>query len=491
MTPENTSESGKANISRMRIERGAVAMGTDGPLGSVEQIVMDENTGELRAIVVSRGADEVEIAATHIVPGSAVGRQLDLDIGMVDIRANPELARPYDPKRYVPVHEDLVLPTSDAESAALYSERPVVTGIRANAAEFVLPGAGSGQDGAVSGNSPDGPAIPSEASADDQPTLTLRAQRSLTGREQELDTAPPPIDVEPPITPDAVAATAAEIARQTKNPAEVRVSDETPPDVQESDEPPADVTTTTASASSETSGGESAASAADDDIWAAEASTPDSGEERHEDAMFVSERQFRELADDPAASEPYAAEEDDFMFDPESSNVRNLRSMGDSVWVAVPPMEETEPWQHPDYRWRSYNFDLNRPNEKWGIVMGGVLGVIAAVGTVLLLRRASRRKVSRALPGTANVGQTARDLARATRRQTLAAKDSLPAALDNMAGTARKVRRAASDLPGRWRWFRRGVRVGAAVAVPIAQVQLTRRKSAQESAARQAAEVTR
>ena len=91
---------------------------------------------------------------------------------------------------------------------------------------------------------------------------------------------------------------------------------------------------------------------------------------------FVSERQFQEMADDSSETDSLPIEEDVLVFDPESSSVRNLRSMGDSVWVAVPPLEASEPWEHPDYRWHSYNYDLNRPSN-WGILMGGVLGVIS------------------------------------------------------------------------------------------------------------------
>ncbi|HEV8190773.1 MAG TPA: PRC-barrel domain-containing protein, partial [Ktedonobacterales bacterium] len=142
MTLENTPESGGANVSRVHIERGAVVMGTDGPLGTVEQIVMDENTGELRALIVRGGrigadTEEVEIAASNVVPGTAAGHQVDLDIGLADIRAHPDLVRSYDPNRYVPVHEEVVLAASEASRAAAFSERPVVAEIRENAAEIV------------------------------------------------------------------------------------------------------------------------------------------------------------------------------------------------------------------------------------------------------------------------------------------------------------------------------------------------------------------
>jgi hypothetical protein len=66
----------------------------------------------------------------------------------------------------------------------------------------------------------------------------------------------------------------------------------------------------------------------------------------------------------------------------------------------------------------------------------------------------------------------------------------MPAAMQSAAGTARRVRRTAGDLPGRWRWFRRGVRVGAAVAVPLARVsQRWQRGKARDTVKRQPAVV--
>jgi hypothetical protein len=493
MTPENTFESGRANVNRVHIERGAVAMGTDGPLGTIEQIVMDGNTGELRALVIGggqSGTSEVAIAASHVVPGATDGHQVNLDIGMADIRAHPELALPYDPKQYVPVHEDLVLPSSEARSAATFSERPVVTEIRGNAAEVMLPGPSSTRlaqeesfaDDLDASTDDDLDAATTETALtpDEQPTIVLRAQRSLTAREQELDTSAPAVDVEPAIAPDEVAATAAVSSIQADSPAVAgQVADETP----------ADMTTAAPSPDLGTSSAEPEVGDADEDVWTAEASTPDSGEERHEENSFVSEQQFSEVleVDVPADGEAIVAEGGAFMSDVESSEMRNFRPMGNSVWVAVPPAEESVPWQQPDYRWRSYNFDLGRRSGNRGVVMGAVLGLIAAMGTLLLVRRASKRRASRLRVKTTTAGQTARELARTAQRQAVAAKEAVPAALESAADTARRMRRTVSDLPGRWRWFRRGVRVGTAVAVPLAQAQLSRRKQTQDTAARQAA----
>src|SRR5262245_48701270 len=134
MPLEHTSESGNAPVNRLHIVRGALAAGTDGPLGTVEQIVMDEHTGELKALIVrgehtGQHTEDVEIAASNVLPGSAVGHRVSLDIGKADMRAHPDLVRPYDPGQYVPVRQEQVLPASEAGRSAHFSERPFVTEI--------------------------------------------------------------------------------------------------------------------------------------------------------------------------------------------------------------------------------------------------------------------------------------------------------------------------------------------------------------------------
>jgi hypothetical protein len=476
----------------MSIERGAVVMGTDGPLGTIEQIVMDENTGELRALILRGGhsgadTEDVEIAAAHVVPGTAVGQQVNLDIGMADIRAHPELAHPYDPHQYVPIHEEVVLPSSEADRAAVFSERPVVTEIRDNAAEVVVPGPGSASletEETIAGEHPDASPMQTALTADEQPTLVLRAPRSLSEREQALDTPAPRVDVEPAITPDEVAATAAEVPYQSdaSTVSTVSTTDRVP------DESPADITNANPApdlGASNTVPEASSVNEVDEDEWTAEASTPDGDEERHEDLPQMSQPQYGEPpeADDPGEEdvELTSAEVDAVMSDVDGSNVRTLRSMGDSVWVAVPSVAGLEDWQQSDSNWRSYNYDLARRGNL-GILMAAGLGLIAAVGTVLLMRQARKRKASRLQQ------MRARDIAGRARRQASAARAAVPAALESAAGTARNVRRAANDLPGRWRWFRRGVRVGATVAAPLARVQASRRRQlqqAQDTAAQQ------
>lgn len=139
MALQNTPDSSQANIVQYRIERGAAAIGTDGPLGSVEQIVVDRESGELRALIVRSGdgGSEFELPAEHV--RSATGDQVHLDIGSADMATRPDLATPYDPSQYVPVYQGETNSPSEASRTALDTEHPVVTEVEDDAAEIVAP----------------------------------------------------------------------------------------------------------------------------------------------------------------------------------------------------------------------------------------------------------------------------------------------------------------------------------------------------------------
>lgn len=139
MAPHNTPDTTRGDIVHYRIERGAAALGTDGPLGTVEQIVVDRDSGELRALIVrsSDGGSEFELPAEHVQ--RATGDQVFLNIGRSDMAARPELATPYDPSQYVPVYQGQTATDDDASQTAQETERPVVTEVEDNAAEIVAP----------------------------------------------------------------------------------------------------------------------------------------------------------------------------------------------------------------------------------------------------------------------------------------------------------------------------------------------------------------
>ena len=139
MALHNTPNSSESNVVQYRIERGAAAQGTDGLLGTVEQIVVDRDTGELRALIVrsADGGSEFELPAEHVQ--RATGDQVFLDIGRADMARRPELATPYDPAQYVPVYHGETAAPDEATKTAIDTERPVVTEVEENAAEVVAP----------------------------------------------------------------------------------------------------------------------------------------------------------------------------------------------------------------------------------------------------------------------------------------------------------------------------------------------------------------
>lgn len=139
MTLHNTPDSSEANVVQYRIERGAEAVGADGPLGTVEQIVVDRDSGELRALIIrSRdGGSEFELPAEHVQ--RATGDHVYLDVGRADIAREPELATPYDPSQYVPVYQGETASPGEASRTAVDTEHPVVTEVEDNAAEIVAP----------------------------------------------------------------------------------------------------------------------------------------------------------------------------------------------------------------------------------------------------------------------------------------------------------------------------------------------------------------
>ena len=123
---------------QIRISRGATVMATDGPIGAVHQIIMDQHTGELQALVIATGdTRQLELAASHVVRSD--GATVYLDISQADLRLHPELAKMYDPNRYIPVRENPLLPPSEAGREAKFTERPVVTNIERDAVGVVVP----------------------------------------------------------------------------------------------------------------------------------------------------------------------------------------------------------------------------------------------------------------------------------------------------------------------------------------------------------------
>ncbi|HEV7127902.1 MAG TPA: hypothetical protein VGN32_10720, partial [Ktedonobacterales bacterium] len=88
-----------ANQSPLEIKRGARVVGPDGPVGALRQLIVSQDTGELRRLVVRGEAGlDFELPADHIA--SATGDEIRLTIGPRDLADHPDLARPFAPERY-------------------------------------------------------------------------------------------------------------------------------------------------------------------------------------------------------------------------------------------------------------------------------------------------------------------------------------------------------------------------------------------------------
>ncbi|MFI5272165.1 MAG: hypothetical protein ACHQ4H_03925 [Ktedonobacterales bacterium] len=124
---------------QFRIERGAQAEASDGAIGTVEQIVVDSKTGELRALIIraAEGGSEFELPATHIA--RVTGSHVYLDLSQQEIARNPKLAQPYDPSQYRPVYVGRMGSEAAATEVAHETEHPVVTDIKTDSAQVVAP----------------------------------------------------------------------------------------------------------------------------------------------------------------------------------------------------------------------------------------------------------------------------------------------------------------------------------------------------------------
>jgi|GEM_PF-2291588 ElaB/YqjD/DUF883 family membrane-anchored ribosome-binding protein len=144
MTPQqahDTVASDQHPQRQFRINRGALAIGTDGTLGTIEQIVVDSVSAELQALIIrtSRTGELIELPASHILHDRVDGESVYLDVGNADLASHPALARPYRRGQYVPVRQEEAAQRFSAEPASQVMEHPIVTSVESDAAQLVLP----------------------------------------------------------------------------------------------------------------------------------------------------------------------------------------------------------------------------------------------------------------------------------------------------------------------------------------------------------------
>ncbi len=191
----DTSSSGEAAAARVRIRRGARAVGRDGDLGSVQQIVVDQETGELRGIVVQRASDGAEFELPVDLLTRATSREVRVNLAAADLGQRPDVAHPYNPDQYVPVQPGDTAPRVQATRTARDTDHPVVTSVGQDAADLIAPpNARSATDTAVgqaeSSTSPESSSAQrSDLAMPHSPTRSAGASDAGMG-EQNIDTIP-------------------------------------------------------------------------------------------------------------------------------------------------------------------------------------------------------------------------------------------------------------------------------------------------------------
>ncbi len=121
----------------VRIQRGARAIGTDGDLGSVEQIVVDQASGEVRALVVQRPNDGASFELPIDIVTRATSDEVQIDLASADLDRRPDVARPFNPDDYVAMQPDNTAPRVRATNIAQDTDHPVVTNVESDAADLV------------------------------------------------------------------------------------------------------------------------------------------------------------------------------------------------------------------------------------------------------------------------------------------------------------------------------------------------------------------
>ena len=104
MMSQDASGSSETNLVQYPYRRGAKLVGADGQMvGTLEQLVVDRDSGVLRSLIVrsADGAREFELPEEHVSQNE--GDMVRLSMGADELTANPELARPYNPREFQPV----------------------------------------------------------------------------------------------------------------------------------------------------------------------------------------------------------------------------------------------------------------------------------------------------------------------------------------------------------------------------------------------------
>lgn len=515
MTMDESSPAAPGKTAVIRITRGATAMATDGALGTVHQIIMDQRTGELQALVIATSDQRrLEIPATHVV--RATGDMVHLDVSRSQLHEHPELATPYNPDQYVPVRENPFLAPSEASRGAHYSERPVVTNIEHDAVGVVVPqGSTRKADMIASITKPETETyIPQSRPQSD--TTARSATDTLTGAVAGTDTSPA---AGSPLPPSQLTPTAPLIERQEPGEHTASTADEATAPTHSGPYPPSSLTPTaplvehlgvdhaadtpepsvTASdVPGEPNAGDlpTTASEPEDDIptaFAVPVITPGMSDALPPMASSISGKELTDGPDHASNAVEFKTEmstettkEDATMegspppIDPihtgalsdaihdDEQKVSAMFGASQQATTRLPPPEESP------RAWAWQNSAYSAPDESssrlsWvpAVALGTVIVGVAAWSAYRTIRR-GRRKAAEAAQNARISAESLRssmfDSVRDVGRSAVGVAQSVRASAQELAANPRDTAADAlsnvSDIPARYRWFRRGMRVG-------------------------------
>lgn len=448
---------------QIRLSRGAIAMGTDGVIGTLHQIIMDQHTGELQALVIlTDSGQRLELSATHVLRATADA--VDTDVSIADLRAHPELAKLYNPDKYVPVQEDRVVDPS----AASDTHHPVVTNIEHDAVGVAVP-----TDDSVT------PAEPEVTVAEAAPTTpqpepvlppgaALAPAASATAvpasTASETATTPDEIRSSGPFPPSSLTPTAPLIDRVDEAGATVDSVDS----VATSD---ADSTPTTPAMATITQ--DMTSGAGDESGLEYATATPDSG------TPLVEEEAAYMEGSEPTVNPVNPGVASDTIYNDESTVPDTLDESQHAYTHSTPPeAAATRPWMRRGLT-SSSNQDIgNQLTWVPAAALGALIVGVAVWSTMRAIRRGRRKAAETAQSARlsaealrASVRDSVRDasksavgLAQNVRTSAQGMAQTVRASAQEMAANPRDTATDAfsrfADIPARYRWFRRGIRVG-------------------------------
>lgn len=172
MALQDTPDPSDSNLVQYPYRRGATVIGADGnTLGTLEQIVIDRETGVLRGLIIRTPPDGAEFELPEERVTRNEGDALHLNITHADLATDPTLARPYNPEEYVPVERGQANDSEEASRVALETGHPVIQTVGENSAQVV------------------GPEVTPEAAPTDEGVGAVSAMAAASASTQPTDTA--------------------------------------------------------------------------------------------------------------------------------------------------------------------------------------------------------------------------------------------------------------------------------------------------------------